>query len=151
RAALAQAGALLAREPWPPGPALDRVLPLHLADPPLPGPRLPPRAAVGRRRRRTGAAGVAARDVGRLVLGPRARRGVGRALRRRRRALLPARARAVRARLARRVAGRGGRRDRRRRVRGVRRGPRGPAAGAAPARRLVGAQRARDDADRRAV
>ena len=48
-------------------------------------------------------------------------------------------------------AGRGDRRDRRRRVRRVRRRLRGAAAGAAPARRLVGAQRARDDAGRRAV
>ena len=34
------------------GPALRRLLPLHLADPPLPRPDLPPRAAVGDRRRR---------------------------------------------------------------------------------------------------
>ncbi len=33
------------------------LLPLHLADPPLPRPRLPPRAAVRRRRGRAGAAG----------------------------------------------------------------------------------------------
>ena len=51
-------------------------------------------------------------------------------------------------RLARRVAGRGRRRDRRRRVHRVRRRPRGPAAGAAAARRLVGPERARDDARR---
>ena len=46
------------------------------------------------------------------------------------------------------VRRRGHRRDRRRRVRRVRRRPRGHAAGAPAARRLVGAQRARDDADR---
>ena len=50
-----------------------------------------------------------------------------------------------------RVGGRGDRRDRRRRVRRVRRRLRGDAAGAAPARRLVGAQRGRDDAGRIAV
>ena len=51
RAALAQAGLLLAQEPRPRRPALGQLLPLHLADPPLPRPRLPPRAAVGGRRR----------------------------------------------------------------------------------------------------
>ena len=53
-------------------------------------------------------------------------------------------------RLAHGVRGRGRGRDRRRRVRGLR-ALRGHAAGAPPARRLVGAQRARDDARRRAV
>ena len=46
RAALAQAGALLAAQPRPRRAALAALLPLHLADPPLPRPRLPPRAAV---------------------------------------------------------------------------------------------------------
>ena len=108
RAALAQAGALLAAQPRPRRPALAALLPLHLADPPLPRPRLPPRAAVGgRRRARTRRAPSSLEAAGDVVLGARARRDDDRARRRRRRALLPARARAVRARLARRVRGRG--------------------------------------------
>ena len=87
-------------------------------------------------------------DVGRVVLGARARRGRHRAPRRRGRALLPARGGAVRDRLGPGVRRRGDGRDRRRRVRRVRRRPGGDAAGAPPDRRLVGAQRARDDADR---
>ena len=39
RAALAQAGALRAAQPRPLRPALAALLPLHVADPPLPGPR----------------------------------------------------------------------------------------------------------------
>ena len=38
-------------QPRPRGPALAELLPLHLADPPLPRPRLPPRAALRRRGR----------------------------------------------------------------------------------------------------
>ena len=90
-------------------------------------------------------------EAARVVLDARARRRGDRARRRRRRAHVPARVRAVRARLGDRVAGRGDRRDRRGRVRRVRRRPRRAAAGAAAARRLVGARRARGDAGRRAV
>ena len=56
-------------QPRPRRPALAALLPLHLADPPLPGPRLPPRAAVG-----ASAAGEDApraaelEELGRLVL-----------------------------------------------------------------------------------
>ena len=57
RAALAQAGALLAGEPRPRRPALAALLPLHVADPPLPRPRRATarcwrRSAPGRSRRR---------------------------------------------------------------------------------------------------
>ena len=51
RAALAQAGPLRPAQPRPRGPALAALLPLHVADPPLSRPDLPPRAA-GRDRRR---------------------------------------------------------------------------------------------------
>ena len=53
RAALAQAGDLLAQQHRPRGPREQRVLPFHLADPPLSGPGGPPRPAVhpGLRRR----------------------------------------------------------------------------------------------------
>ena len=60
RAALAQAGRVLAPQHRPRRAALAALLPLHLADPPLPRPRLPPRAAVGGRGgrgRRRGPAG----------------------------------------------------------------------------------------------
>ena len=96
RAALAQAGALLAREPRPRRPAVDALLPLHVADPSLPGPRLPPGAAQRRGRRGGRAARGHARRGGRVDVGARARRDGHRARRRRRRALLPARARHVR-------------------------------------------------------
>ena len=49
--AVLEAGALLAEEPRPLRPALAALLPLHLADPPLSGPDLPPRAAERDRRR----------------------------------------------------------------------------------------------------
>ncbi len=81
-----------------------------------------------------------------LVLGARARRDVDRAHGRLGRALLPARAGAVRAGLAARVGRRGHGRDRGGRVRRVRRRARGHAADAAAAARLVGARRAGDDA-----
>ena len=99
RAALAQAGALLAGEPRPRRPAVDALLPLHLAHPPLPRPRLPPGAAQRRGRRRGRAARRHARRGGRVDVGARARRDGHRARRRRRRPLLPARARHVRRRL----------------------------------------------------
>ena len=41
------------REPRPLGAREPRVLPLHVADPPLPGPRRPPRAAARARRSAT--------------------------------------------------------------------------------------------------
>ena len=80
------------------GPRVAALLPLHLADPPLPRPRLPPRAAVrgGRRRGRAARPARSSRG-GHVDDRARARRDVDRARGRRRRALLPARARALRA------------------------------------------------------
>ena len=104
-------------QPRPRRAALAALLPLHLADPPLPGPRLPPGAAVGGRGGRGGAAGRrAGRGWATWTSAARARGDGGRARRRRRRALLPARARAVGA-TATGVRRRGGRADRRGRVR----------------------------------
>ena len=100
RAALAQAGALLAAQPRALRPALVALLPLHVADPALPGPDLPPRAAERDRRRRGGRAGLGPRERGRVVLAARARRDADRARRRQRRARVPARAAALRGRLA---------------------------------------------------
>ena len=101
-------------------------------------------SAVGGGRGR--AARGRARGGGRVDVGARARRDGHRARRRRRRALLPARARHVRRRLGHRLRRRGHRPHRRGRVRDLRRRLPGHAAGAPPARRLVGAQRAGDDA-----
>ena len=95
RAALAQAGALRAAQRRPLRPALGALLPLHLADPPLPRPDLPPRAAGGDRRGGGAARRVGDGGRGRVVLHARARRGRDRARGRRRRAQLPARGRAV--------------------------------------------------------
>ena len=44
--ALARPGALRPAKPRPRGPRLDGLLPLHVADPALPGPRLPSRACA---------------------------------------------------------------------------------------------------------
>ena len=96
RPARAQAGPLRAAQPRPRRPRPVALLPLHVADPPLPGPRLPPRPAVVGRRR-GGAAGPRPRGGARDVdVDPRARRDDDRARRRPGRALLPARARARR-------------------------------------------------------
>src|SRR5205085_12640279 len=96
RAALAQAGLLLAPQPRSRGPALLRLLPLHLAHPPLSRPRLPPRAAVSDRRARARAAGGRAWRAGDVDIRTGARGGAARARRRRRRPLPRARARALR-------------------------------------------------------
>ena len=117
RAALAQAGPLLAREPRSRRPAVDALLPLHLAHPPLPRPRLPPGAAQRRGRRGGRAARRHARRGGRVDVGARARRDGHRARRRRRRSLLPARARHVRRRLGHGLRRRDHRPHQRRRVR----------------------------------
>ena len=124
------------------------LLPLHLADPPLPGPGLPPRAAVRDRR--------ATRPRRAPARWPRRREwtSVARARRDGRSSATPTTSRA--AFLLERALSRGRLRracfegevvgaDRRRRLRRVRRRLRGAAARAAPARRLVGAQRARHD------
>ena len=150
-ASLLEAGLLRPAQPRPRRPSARQLLPLHLADPALSRPDLPPRAAVrgeratSRRRRRLGRRG------GALVLGARARGDDDRARRRRHRPLLPARAsRAARTRIPTRCS--------RARSSGwsapARSWPsgagrvRGAAAGAPAARRLVGAQRAGDDAGR---
>ncbi len=83
------------------------LLPLHVADPPLPGPDLPSRAAVGDRRRRGHGARLGPGGRGRVVLRARARRDGDRAQGRQRRPRVPARAPAVRERLGRPVRRRG--------------------------------------------
>ena len=72
RPTVAQAGALRPAEPRPLGPGQHCVLPLHLADPPLPRPRRPPRAAARARRLGRAAAGGPA-GARRARLGARAR------------------------------------------------------------------------------
>ena len=148
--AVAQAGALLAAQPRPLRAALAALLPLHVADPPLPGPDLPPRAAVGDRRRRgdrrapptssAAAEWCSARERDAMSI-ERAADNVARAF------LLEQELFRGKAGFQREFSGEVVGRDRRGRVRGLRR-LRGPAARAPAARRLVGAQRARDDADR---
>ena len=77
RAPRAEAGALRPAQPRPLGPREPRVLPLHVADPPLSRPRLPPRAAA--RARRLGRAARPRTSRGRRAhLGERARGGAGR-------------------------------------------------------------------------
>ena len=96
-AARAQAGPLRAAAARPRRARARALLPLHLADPPLPRHRLPPRAAQrDRRRGRTRRAPPRWRRPGVQTSGARARRDDHRARRRRRRPLLPARAAAVR-------------------------------------------------------
>ena len=92
RAAVAEAGLLRRPQPRARRPAVAALLPLHLADPPLPGPDLPPRAAVGDRRRGAGARGLVGGGGGAVDLGARAGGDDDRARRRRHRPLLPARA-----------------------------------------------------------
>ena len=75
------------------------LLPLHVADPPLPGPACPPRPAFRDRRRGGGTRPRRGRRCGRALFRPRARGCPDRAGRRRRLRRLPARARALRARL----------------------------------------------------
>ena len=153
RAALAPAGALHAAEPRARRPRADALLPLHLADPPLPRPDLPPRAAVGRRRRRGRRRSRAALEEGGIWCSAREREAM--AIERDAdnvAQLLPARARPVRGGLGRgRVRRRGHRARRQRRVRALRRAGRRPGTyeGFLPVRRisgeLVGAQRGGHD------
>ena len=93
-AALAQAGLLRPAQPGTRRPGPHALLPLHLADPPLPGPHLPPRAAQ-RDRRRADARRVMGGERRPVDVQARARGDDDRARRRRRRTVLPARARAV--------------------------------------------------------
>ena len=108
RPALAQAGALRPAQPRPLRAREHRLLPLHLADPPLPRPRRPPRAAARDRRRRRPDPRRPAR-AGRVDLDQRAGGRADRARSRRHLPRLAARDAAVRARLGDRL----GRRDRR--------------------------------------
>ena len=95
-AALAATGVLLAAQPRPRGAGVGVLLPLHLPDPPLPGSRVPPRAALHARGPRARAARGDAAGAGRVDLRARARGDGDRARRRRRGALLRAGARAAR-------------------------------------------------------
>ena len=99
-------------------PACARaLLPLHVADPPLPGHRLPPRAAHAVGAGEDPPRACALEEAGRVDVRARARRDDHRARRRRRGALLPARARPVRGRLGHAFRRRGRRRHRRGRLR----------------------------------
>ena len=134
RPQVAEAGEVRLAQPRSLGPREPRLLPLHLADPPLPGHRLPPGPAAGARPLRRPSPRGPRRDGG---LGLRARAG-GSAGRARGRCdlhrLVPGAA-PVRARLGRRPRRRGDRRDRLRPVRALRRSLRGlPARGAAASR-----------------
>ena len=141
RPARAQAGALRPEEPRPLGPREHRVLPLHLADPAVPGPRRPPCAAARARARRRPAAGRPGRARRAHV---RARAGGAR-----RSSTSPTRsasrgcssAGCYETRLGRAVAGRDHRSDRLGALRAVRRGVRGLPAGAPAARRVLRAER----------
>ena len=88
----------------PPRAPVAALLPLHVADPALPGPDLPPRAAGRDRRGGGGARGVGDGGRGRVVLDARARRRADRARGRRRGARVPARGPALPRRLGGRVA-----------------------------------------------
>ncbi len=88
-AALAQAGVLQRSQPRSRRAGVAALLPLHLPDPPLPGPDLPPRGAVGGGRRAGARRRLGARG-GAVDVGPRAPRDDDRARRRRRRSLFPA-------------------------------------------------------------
>ena len=124
------------------GLAERRLLPLHVADPPLPGSRLPPRAAARRRRRGRSAAGRHQRGGG-ADLDARAASGGGGVRRRRHLPRVAPRAAAVRERLGRDLRRRDHRLDRRRPVRAVRRRIRGIRPRADDPRRLLRADAAR--------
>ncbi len=133
RPAGAQAGALRPAEPRSLGAREPGVLPLHLADPPLPGPRRPPRAAARARPRRRSAARRPAR-ARRAHLGRASARRRARVPRRRDLPRLAARGSPPRARLGRAVGGRDHRPDRLGPVRALRRRLRGLPAGATTSR-----------------
>ena len=92
------------QEPRPLGPGQRRLLPFHLADPPLSRPDRPSRAPARARPVRRSAAGRPAAPR-RALLGPRARGGAARVPRRRHLPRLAARAEALRARLGGAVRG----------------------------------------------
>ena len=139
RPPLAEAGPLRPAQPRPLRAREHRLLPLHLADPPLSRPRRPPRAPARARRRRRAAA---ARPVRARRARVRARAGRRRRRVRRRRHLprLAARRDAVRARLGDAVRGRDHRADRLRPVRPLRRRLRGLPPRAPARRRLLRAR-----------
>src|SRR5947208_7277223 len=139
RAPLLEAGALPPGEPRPLRPREPRLLPLHLADPPLPGPRLPPRAPSGARRLRRSGAGRPGRARGAHVV-PGARRRSGRVPRRRALPRLAARERALPTWLGRALRGRDRRTDRIGALRPLRRRLRGLPTGPPPPRRLLRAE-----------
>ena len=134
-------------------PAVAALLPFHLADPPLPGPDLPPGTAVGGGGGRPGARRSVGRGRRTVGLGPRARGDDDRARRRRHRACFL---------LERLMSELGDDEVFEGEVVGLigagafvvfgeQRCVRGHAAGAASARRLVGAQRAGHDPGRHAA
>ncbi len=98
RAPLPQTGPLQRAQQRPRRARQPRLLPLHLADPPLPGPGRPPGAAGGAGRGGGGAARRRGAGGRRALQRAGARVGADRARSRRRLRRLPARARAARAR-----------------------------------------------------
>ncbi len=142
RAPGAEAGALRPAEPGPHGARQHRLLPFHLADPPLPRPRRASRAPARARRLGRAAAGGSPRGR-RERLGPRAPRLEARVSGRRDLPRVAARAAPLRAGLGGHLPRRDHRRDRLRPLRPLRRGLRGLRARAAPSRRLLRAERAR--------
>ena len=125
RASRAEAGTLRPAQPRPLGPREPRIQPLHVADPPLPRPRVPPRTTA-RARRRGRSTARRTRRARRALVSARARGRAGRVSRRRDLPRVAARLRPLRAGLGGALRGRDRRRDRlgplrplRRRVRGA--------------------------------
>ena len=136
----------------PRGARQQRLLPLHVPDPPLSRPGRPPRAAVHARRRAT-RPGTNLERARRALQRDRAGGGHARARRRRHLPRLPARAHAGGGGLGARLRGRGHGHDRERRVRQLRpRRRRRPVGGLPPgaphARRLLRPERGAHGADR---
>ena len=142
RPARAQAGALRPGEPRPLRPPERRLLPFHVADPPLPGSRLPSRSAARHRRGGRSTAGRHRRGGG-ADLDAGAASGGGGARRRRHLPRVAPRAAAVRERLGRDLRRRDHGLDRRRPVRAIRRRVRGIRPLADDPRRLLRADAAR--------
>ena len=137
------------QQPGPHGSREHRVLPLHVADPPLSGPGRASRAPA-RARRLGRAAPRGAPRSRRERVGPRAPRLAARVPGRRDLPRLAPRAAPLRARLGSDLRRRDHRRDRVGPVRPLRRGLRGLRARAPPSGRLLRAERARDGARRSA-
>ncbi len=107
RAPGAETGPLQRGQPRPCRPRQQRLLALHLADPPLSRPDRPPRAARDRRRQRGASRHPRGRSRRHPLLRPRARVDADRTRRRRHLRRLPAAAGAVRARRRDGLRGRG--------------------------------------------